>query len=224
MLLNQEEFQGVLSTGHHIAITMIFTKDLAGYVLPHLLRILKDLSSPWQQTFNFLLHLRTACFCLPSPISSQVILGFIYFLLAYLSPILSLSSWHQASCIPVSLTKATTSHLHMSLLSFSCPNSCFLGEISLGSRKCWYHHLQLFGHFQMCCSPHLPASTVQLLMCASSCCMVLFTSGSQISCSEAIPHSASYGLHIYVCSYNHILDSLVQILGKQSRVNPVIRF
>lgn len=110
MLLNQEEFQGVLSTGHHIAITMIFTKDLAGYVIPHLLRILKDLPSPWQQTFNFLLHLRTACFCLPSPISSQVILGFIYFLIAYLSPILSLSSWHQASCIPVSLTKATTSH------------------------------------------------------------------------------------------------------------------
>lgn len=173
--MDQDEFQGVLSTGHHIAITMIFIKDLASYVI---LRILKDFPSPWQQAFNFLLQLRTAWFCLPSLISSQVILGFIYFLLAYLSPILSLSSWHQVSCIPVSLTKATTLHLHMSLLSSSCPNSCFLGEISLGSWKCWYHHLQLFGHFQMCCSPHLPASTMQLLMCGSSCCMVLFTSGS----------------------------------------------
>lgn len=111
MLLDQEEFQGILSTGHHIAITMIFTKDLAGYVIPYLLKILKDLPSPWQQTFNFLLQLRTSYFCLPSPISSQVILKFIYSLPAHISPILSLSSWHQASCIPVSLTKATTSHL-----------------------------------------------------------------------------------------------------------------
>lgn len=136
-------------------------KRFGWLVIPHLLKTLKDLPSPWQQTFNFLLQLRTSYFCLPSPISLQVILEFIYSRLAHIPPILSLSSWHQASCIPVSLTKATTLHLHhyYHLLVLT---------VSLSSWKCWYHHLQLSGRFQMCYSPHLPASTMQLLMCDSS--------------------------------------------------------